>query len=179
MTLAQFQVATDRTETNASLACFAICTPPCFAYTTSELRVSTDHFVCFVSFQPNHWYLHLQDKTWPPTLHAYCRRSDWSWSFGSRICFVKINNQFINCLRLAKPYFTENHASTCCQGCFISHLWKGWVGWVAMQLCHEWLQTWIRCTNRVHFDCVSPFQRFSWTSFVENVNVWCWLMSWI
>ena len=122
MTLAQFQVATDRTETNASLACFAICTPPCFAYTTSELRVSTNHFVCFVSFQPNHWYLHLQDKTWPPTLHAYCRRSDWSWSFGSRICFVKINNQFINCLRLAKPYFTENHASTCCQGCFISHL---------------------------------------------------------
>ena len=25
-------------------------------------------------------------------------------------------------LILAKPYFTENHASTCCQGCFISHL---------------------------------------------------------
>ena len=95
MTLAQFQVATNRTETNASLACFAICTPPCFAYTTSELRVSTNHFVCFVSFQPNHWYLHLQDKTWPPTLHAYCRRSDWSWSFGSRICSIEINNQFM------------------------------------------------------------------------------------
>ena len=85
-------------------------------------------------------------------------------------------------LILAKPYFTENHASTCCQGCFIKHLVRvgrmgGYI--VAMQLCHEWLQTWIRCTNRVHFDCVSPFQRFSWTSFVENVNVWCCLISWI
>ena len=85
-------------------------------------------------------------------------------------------------LILAKPYFTENHASTCCQGCFISHLVRvgGMGGYLlAMQLCHEWLQTWIRCTNRVHFDSVSPFQRFSWTSFVENVNVWCCLMSWI
>ena len=184
MTLAQFQVATNRTETNASLACFAICTPPCFAYTTSELRVSTNHFVCFVSFQPNHWYLHLQDKTWPPTLHAYCRRSDWSWIFGSRFCSIEINNQFMwsNLFKFntCKALFTENHASTCCQGCFISHLVRvGGMGvyLVAVQLCHEWLQTWIRCTNRVHFDSVSPFQRFSWTSFVENVNVWCCLIS--
>ena len=85
-------------------------------------------------------------------------------------------------LILANPYFTENHASTCFQWCFISHPVRvGRMGGylVAMQICHEWLQTWIRCTNRVHFDSVSPFQRFSWTIFVENVNVWCCLISWI
>ena len=180
MTLAQFQVATDRTETNASLACFAICTPPCFAYTTSELRVSTNHFVCFVSFQPNHWYLHLQDKTWPPTLHAYCRRSDWSWSFGSRICSIEINNQFMwsnlfkfnTCKAL---FYRKSCFNLLSRMFYITSLEKGGgmggyatLSWMTpnMDKMHQQGTFWL---------CFS-FSAFSWTSFVESVDVWCCLM---